>query len=116
LSVFKPIVRRLAETVWMQNALKEDGDLHVFRQRPPAQVYLGIGLILISYIIGWPAVVLLGLIAFYTGKPLVLAIGGPLTYGLSHLVFLAGLYLAGKRYAAALARRVAKKLLAGSPE
>ena len=56
--------------------------------------------------------VTLGLLAFYTGEPLTLAIGGPLTYGLSHLVFLAGLYLAGKRYAVALAHWAARKALA----
>ena len=31
----------------------------------------------------------------------ILVIGGPLVYGLSHLVFLAGMYLAGRDYAAA---------------
>jgi hypothetical protein len=37
-------------------------------------------------------------LAVYLQKPLVAIIGGPLTYGLSHLVFLAGMYLAGAEY------------------
>lgn len=112
MSVFKPIVKRIAATSWMQNAMNNGDALCVFREKPAMQAYVGVGLILISYVIGWPAVAMLGLLAFYTGEPLVLAIGGPLTYGLSHLVFLAGLYLAGKRYAVALAHWAARESLA----
>lgn len=96
----------------MQNAMNNGDALCVFREKPATQAYVGVGLILISYVIGWPAVAMLGLLALYTGEPLVLAIGGPVTYGLSHLVFLAGLYLAGKRYAVALAHWAAREALA----
>ena len=112
MSVFKPIAKRIATTAWMRDAMNNGDALHVFREKPAMQVYAGIGLILTSYVIGWPAVAILGLLAFYTGEPLTLAIGGPLTYGLSHLVFLAGLYLAGKRYAVALTYWAARKTLA----
>ena len=112
MSVFKPITKRIVTTAWMQDAMNDGDALHIFREKPATQVYVGIGLILASYVIGWPAVVILGLLAFYTGEPLTLAIGGPLTYGLYHLVFLAGLYLAGKRYAVALTYWAARKTLA----
>jgi hypothetical protein len=36
--------------------------------------------------------------AVYFKKPLIIIIGGPLTYGLSHLVFILGMYLAGAKY------------------
>ena len=111
MSVFKPIAKRIAATAWMRNAMSNGDALHIFREKPALQAYVGMGLILISYVIGWPAVAMLGLLAFYTGEPLTLAIGGPLTYGLSHLVFLAGLYLAGKRYAVALAHWAARRAL-----
>jgi hypothetical protein len=66
----------------------------------------GLSLILLSYIIGWPAIGALGVISLSMGKPLLLVIGGPLLYGLSHLVFLIGAYYAGKDYAAACMKRV----------
>ena len=42
---------------------------------------------------------LLGLISLHLREPLIVAIGGPVTYGLSHLVFIVGMYLAGADYA-----------------
>ncbi len=70
------------------------------------RVMAGLFLILLSYVIGWPAVGALGLISLYTENPLILAIGGPLTYGISHLMFLIGMYYAGKDYAAACLERI----------
>ena len=65
----------------------------------------------LSYIIGWPAVGLLALIAFHTGEPMILVIGGPLVYGLSHLVFIAGFYLAGSHYAPSFRRWATRKAI-----
>jgi hypothetical protein len=96
----------------MRNARNNEDVLHVFQEKPAKQVYLGIGLILVSYVIGWPVVAMLGLTAFRLGEPLILVIGGPFFYALSHLIFLAGLYLAGKRYAIALAHWASRKALA----
>ncbi len=66
----------------------------------------GLFLILFSYVIGWPAVGALGLVSFSTGNPLILAVGGPLMYGLSHVMFLIGMYYAGKDYATACLGRI----------
>jgi hypothetical protein len=112
LPVLKSIIKRIEATAWMRNATNDDDALHVFREKPAMQAYCGIGLILVSYVIGWPVVAILTMTAFYIGEPLILAIGGPLFYGFSHLVFLAGLYLAGKRYAIALAHWASRKALA----
>jgi len=46
-------------------------------------------------VLGWPMVGLFSVLAATFQKPGLL-IGGPLSYGLSHLVFLFGLYLAGR--------------------
>ena len=51
-----------------------------------------------SYIIGWPAIGALGILAVYFNRPWLVAVGGPVMYGLSHLVFLLGMYLAGYNY------------------
>lgn len=78
----------------------------MYKKRPLVRVITGLCLILFSYIIGWPAVGALGVISLYTENPLLLLAGGPIVYGLSHVVFLIGLYLAGKDYAAALWKRI----------
>lgn len=82
------------------------GAIFVYKKPPPVRVMVGLFLILLSYVIGWPAVGALGLVALYTGKPLILAVGGPLVYGLSHLMFLIGMYYAGKDYAMACLGRI----------
>lgn len=111
MSVLKSIVRRIEATAWMRTVMKNDDVLRVLREKPSLREWLGISLILISYVIGWPAIAMLGVMAINFGEPLILAIGGPLSYGLSHLAFLAGLYLAGKRYVVALAQWASKKAL-----
>lgn len=68
----------------------------------------------VSYVIGWPAVGLLALIAFHLGETLIVVIGGPIVYGLSHLVFLAGLFLAGEHYAPFFFRWATRKAAAES--
>ena len=73
----------------------------MYKKRPTVRAMAGLFLILLSYVIGWPAIGALGVISLSMGNPLLLVVGGPLVYGLSHLVFLIGMYLAGKDYAAA---------------
>lgn len=92
------VVKKLLESDYVRSAIDDRADLSAFRERPSLRILFGIFLIAFSYVIGWPAVSLLGTIAVATGEPLVVAIGGPLTYGLSHLVFLLGMYLAGAEY------------------
>ncbi len=90
--------------------IAEENDLRIYKKRPTVRVMAGLFLILISYVIGWPAVGALGIIALYTGKPLILVVGGPLMYGLSHLVFFIGMYFAGRDYAVACLKQVMKFL------
>ncbi|MDR2861247.1 MAG: hypothetical protein LBV07_01680 [Syntrophobacterales bacterium] len=59
---------------------------------------MGIFLILLSYIIGWPGVAFFAWLSLYLKNPLWIAVGGPVIYGISHLVFLWGAYLVGERY------------------
>lgn len=97
--IIRKIMRHLAKTDFVRRALAEETDLSILRRKPTARTYTGLFLILFSYVIGWPAVALLGFLALHTGEPLIAVIGGPVMYGLSHLVFLAGAYLAGIDYA-----------------
>lgn len=83
----------------VRQSLAEPVDLTALRQKPTPRVWTGLGLIAWSYVIGWPAVGLLAWLAFHWQEPLLVVVGGPLTYGLSHLVFWIGSWLAGARYA-----------------
>ena len=87
---------------FIQNILNEDVDLGYLKKPPTTRVKVGIVLVLLSYLLGWPIVALLSFISLYIDELLIVIIGGPLFYGLSHLVFLFGMYLAGKEYAAVL--------------
>ena len=92
------IVKRICETEYVRSAIADKADLSAFKEKPSIRVILGVSAIGFSYIIGWPAIGALGALAIYLNKPLLIAIGGPLVYGLSHLVFLLGMYLAGYNY------------------
>lgn len=86
------------QSAFVQSAIAEQTDLSAFRERPSGRIIFGLFLIGFSYVIGWPAVSALGVLSVYADKPMILMIGGPVTYGLSHLVFIAGMYFAGVKY------------------
>jgi peptidoglycan-N-acetylglucosamine deacetylase len=103
-SIVRGIVARLAAIRFVREALAEKADLKAMRANPTPRLWVGLGLIGFSYIIGWPAIALLTWFAFYFREPLIIVVGGPVTYGLSYLVFLAGWYFAGVHYAKILTR------------
>lgn len=93
------IFKRISEIEYVRSAIDEKADLSAFKEKPSLRIIVGVAIILFSYVIGWPAIGALGTIAVYLEKPLVAVVGGPLMYGLSHLVFIFGTYLAGAKYA-----------------
>lgn len=92
------IIDRIAKTAYVRSALDDKADLSAFRERPTVRIILGVSAILFSYIISWPAIGALGALSVYLNRPLLVAVGGPLLYGFSHLVFIFGMYLAGAKY------------------
>ena len=74
-------------------------------------IVIGLILIAFSYVIGLPAVIVLGVIAVRLDKPLIGIIGGPLIYGLSTLIFIIGIKLTGKKYILALSRWLTRIIL-----
>lgn len=113
------ILRRIAKTDFVRTAIEERADLSAFRERPTGRIIVGISAMGFSYIIGWPAISFLGVMAVYLNKPLIVIVGGPLTYGLSHLVFILGMYLAGAKYTKIFIRwaaRVAMEKFLGNTE
>ena len=92
------IIKRVAETNYVRSAIEDKADLSAFKQKPTVRIITGVLAIGFSYVICWPAISALGALSIYLNKPLLIVIGGPVLYGLSHLVFLLGMYLAGEKY------------------
>ena len=106
------LVARLARTRFVHQAMEgEAADLGALRGKPSPGVIVGVALIGFSYIIGWPAVALLGILAAHFKRAAIVVVGGPLIYGLSHVVFMVGMYFAGNRYAPILLRRAARAVM-----
>jgi hypothetical protein len=81
---------------------------------PTSRFYAGVIAIALSYAVAWPAMTLLGAIALYFHRPLWAAVGLPALYGLSWLIWAAGLWLAGPQsviYARRFLRRLVKRFL-----
>lgn len=85
----------VSRTEYGRKALNEPGDLGLFKQRPSPGVILGLVLLGVSYLIGWPFVGLTAVLAAYYREPLILLIGGPAAYGLSWVVFGVSMLLLG---------------------
>lgn len=121
--MIKKLVRngleKLVRKPYIQRILQEELDLRCLKRRPTAREQCGIVLVLFSYVIGWPAVAFFGFLALYLKQPLVLIIGGPLIYGFSHIVFFAGMYIAGKDYTKLFikwsVKKICKKIAPGAP-
>ena len=92
--MIRKIARILAETKFIREILEHPVDLSEFRERPTPQLIAGLILMGFSYLIGWPAVTALSMLAIYLHEPLIAIIGCPATYGLSCVVFLIGAWLA----------------------
>lgn len=117
MDLVKAVARRLARTDYARRAIAEGADLSRFREPLTARIVIGLGVIALSYILGWPAVAFFGILAMWLKEPLVAVIGGPLIYGFSHILFWVGVYIAGAEHTKALfmwaTRRGLEKVLNG---
>ena len=89
------LARKLASTSYGRKAIKEPVTLEVFKTRPSFKFLVGVGLVLFSYVLGWPMVGLFSFLSAYLKNPALLMVG-PAFYGFSHLVWLFGMVLAGQ--------------------
>lgn len=85
----------LVSSAYVKGAIQERANLDAFKTRPSRRFLIGVGLILFSYILGWPMVGLFSLLAAYFQAPALLMVG-PASYGFSHLIWVFGIYLAGR--------------------
>jgi hypothetical protein len=96
--LIKKIANGIAQTKFASKAINEGADLSALKQKPTAENLLGIFLVCCSYLIGWPAIGLIGVLSIYWREPLLIIIGAPLCLITAHLIFLLGMYLAGGKY------------------
>ena len=89
------LARKLASTAYVRRAIEKQATLDTFKTRPSPRFLLGVGLVLFSFVLGWPMVALFGLLSAYSRAPALLILGSAF-YLFSHLVWLFGTYLAGR--------------------
>jgi hypothetical protein len=90
---------RLARTRFGQKALSQPDGLDILKRKPTARVYCGLCLITLSYLAGLPALALMSYFSVKMARPMIIVIGGPVVFGLVHILFGIGVYLAGRNYA-----------------
>ncbi len=89
------LAQKLTSTGYARRAIQEPVTLDAFKTRPSVRFLWGVSFVLLSYVLGWPMVALFSILAAYLRNPALLMVG-PACYGFSHLVFLFGMYLAGR--------------------
>ena len=89
------LARKLASTAYVRRAIEKQATLDAFKTSPSPRFLFGVGLVLFSYVLGWPMVGLFSLLSAYFQAPALLILG-PAFYGFSHLVWMFGMYLAGR--------------------
>jgi hypothetical protein len=108
----------LRETRLVRKALATPID-PVLLKPPSARIVAGLILLVASYLFAWPAIALLGAVAAWLKRPILL-VGGPVLYGLSWAVFAVGLLFIGSKsisiggaFGLLLVRRFAERFLRG---
>lgn len=111
MDLLRSTARRLARTPFGQKALALPDGQNFRRQKPSPRVYCGLVLMALSYLIGLPALAFLSYLSVKMGRPMILVIGGPVFFGLVHILFGVGVYLAGQNYVREALLRVTKYFL-----
>jgi len=93
------MARRLARTRFGQRALARPDGLRILERKPTIRVYGGLALMAISVLTGLPSLALLSYLSVRMSDPKIIAIGGPVSFAAVHIMFGAGVYLAGQNYA-----------------
>jgi peptidoglycan/xylan/chitin deacetylase (PgdA/CDA1 family) len=89
------LARKLVSTAYVRRAIERKATLDAFKTPPSLKFWFGIGLVLFSFVLGWPMVALFSVLSAYSHAPALLILG-PAFYGFSHLVWMFGMYLAGR--------------------
>lgn len=88
--------RRLAGSRFFRRAVVQARVLDVRPPKPTIRFLSGLTVIGLSYLLAWPLIGLLGIISVRRSRPSIVALGGPIAYGVSTVVFFFGVFLVGK--------------------
>jgi len=105
------MARKLARSKFGQRALTQPDGLGILKQKPTTRAYGGLALMALSYLTGLPNLAFLSYLSVKMSKPMTIAIGGPVVFLLVHIMFAAGVYLAGQNYAVNLLQWATKRFL-----
>ena len=111
MQVLEKIARHIVPTRFGRWAMDTDVDLSLLKARPNFRTYVGIIMIVMSFIVGIPGVVACGFLARKYHEPLILVLGGSAAMVLNYSLFGAGIYLAGGNYASILLRWIVRKFI-----
>jgi peptidoglycan/xylan/chitin deacetylase (PgdA/CDA1 family) len=89
------LARKLASTAYVRRAIEKQVTLDACKTSSSPRFFFGVGLVLFSFVLGWPMVALFSVLSAYSHAPALLIIGSAF-YGFSHLVWMFGMYLAGR--------------------
>lgn len=109
--IMKKTARYFAKKNYCKTAIATRADLSIFQEKPTPSMVIGILMIFLSYVIGLPAVVFMAAVSMWAKKPLIGIIGGPLIYGISTVVFIVGIKMAGAKHIKALFAWITRVLL-----
>jgi peptidoglycan/xylan/chitin deacetylase (PgdA/CDA1 family) len=87
--------QKLISSPYVRRAVAKEVTLDQLKASPSPRFLFGLGLVLFSYVLGWPMVGLFSVLSAYFRAPALLMLG-PAFYGFSHLVWMFGMYLAGR--------------------
>ncbi len=96
MAILHTIATYVSHTAYGRAAVESKADLSLFKKPPSFPFILGLILLGLSYVIGWPGVVVSGIAAAYLKNPLIFVIGGPAIYAVSFLVWAVSMLLMGK--------------------
>lgn len=111
MNILRKIALYFARKSFCRAAIEEHADLGAFKEKLTVSIVAGIALVALSYTIGLPTVIAFCAFAASINKPLIGIIGGALIYGISTLMFIIGIKMAGTRYFVALNRWLTRVIL-----
>ena len=101
----KKIAQYLDGKKYIKEIMENPAELSEFKERPTPRLIAGLILMVLSFIMGWPAIAALSVLAVWFKEPLIAVIGCPTTYALSYVVFIIGAWLSrAPHYMGILAR------------
>ncbi len=96
--LLRSFARKLAQTKFGQKSLTKPDGLSILKQQPGARVYVGLVLLVMSFLISLPVLAFLSYLSVKLTKPMIIAVGGPVVFIFVHIMFGVGVYLAGNNY------------------